>query len=203
MHGCMDWRPRRRAVLARALLLAPALVVPAVFAPLSGCASGSSAATAPRVASEPDAAKAVELRYRAFAQGLSLGLVNESHSDRVALYSERKSAGSATTKVSPDEVVDAIVEYFRSEGFFEIASRGRAPAQPPAGATQVLEVVLPDGAYHALARPGVTQEFAQTFQTCRKALLDVYSETMQLQAVDAPPEWQPGTRTPPRNRGGG
>jgi hypothetical protein len=192
---------RGLAVRGLAVRAVAALCSAVLLLTLAGCATSAPAAAAPRTA--PDASKAVELRYRAFAQGLSLGLVNESHSSRVDVYSERKPIDRATTKVSPDEVVDAIVEYFRDNGYFEIAVRGAAPANPPAGATQVLEVVLPDGPWHALARPGVTADFARTFQACRQALLDVYSATMQLQAVDEAPAWRSGSPQPPRRRSGG
>jgi len=163
---------------------------------LSGCVSEGSRAADVKAPTQPDAKKAVELRYRAVAQNLSFGLVNESHSNRAELYSERQPLDRATTKVSPDEVVDEIVAYFREQGFFEIAARGAAPANASQGASQMLEVALPDGQFHAALRKGVTKEYATTFQTCAKALLDVYNSTMQLQAVDDTPDWMNGKARP-------
>ncbi|MBL8861818.1 MAG: hypothetical protein JNK02_07370 [Planctomycetes bacterium] len=185
MHACMDSRARRPLVLLGAAL---------GLAALSACTTGGARPDATGSTTQRDASKAIELRYRAFARKLSIGLVNESHTDRLELYSERQPIDRATTKVSPDEVVDAIVEYFRDQGYFGIAVRGPAPATPPPGATQMLEVVLPDGPYHAIVRPGVTAQFATTFQTCAKALLQVYSDTIQLQAVDEAPGWSEGRR---------
>jgi hypothetical protein len=53
----------------------------------------------------------------------------------------------------------------------------------------MLEVSLPDGKYHAILRSGVSVESATRFQTCAKALLDVYNNTLQLQSVDQAPDW--------------
>jgi len=183
-----------------AALLVPALVLTGLSSlagtTLSGCASEGSRVADAKAPTQPDAKKAVELRYRAVTQNLSFGLVNESHSNRADLYSERQPLDRATTKVSPDEVVDAIVDYFREQGFFEIAVRGAAPANVSQGASQMLEVALPDGQFHAVLRKGVTKEYATTFQTCAKGLLDVYNSTMQLQAVDDAPDWMNGTARP-------
>ncbi len=206
MRGSMElWRTGDRrlglsplAGLAAALV--PALAATALSAlavtTFCGCASEGSRPDDAKAPTQPDATKAVELRYRALTQNLSFGLVNESHSNRTELYSERQPLDRATTKVSPDEVVDAIVEYFRDEGFFEIAVRGAAPASATKGASQMLEVALPEGRYHAALRKGVSKEYATTFQTCAKALLDVYNSTMQLQAVEDAPDWINGTPRP-------
>lgn len=190
--------PATRSRTIRAVLTALALTI-LPLAVLPGCSSSGSASDArPEKTGKP-----IELRYRAIASKLSLGLVNESHTDRTELYSERQPVDQATTKVSTDEVVEAIVEFFRDQGYFEIAQSGAAPTNPPAGTSQILEVVLPEGAYHAVLRTGVTADHITKFQTCAKALVDVYNSTMQLQAVDAAPDWNArnGSRRP-RSAGG-
>ncbi len=184
-------------VFSRAALPLLVTVAVATFGALPGCSSGGTkSAEASAKTGRP-----VELRYRAVAKNLSFGIVNESHTDRTELYSSRQPLDKATIKVSPDEVVDAIVEYFRDEGFFDIAQSGSAPKTAPAGASQILEVSLPEGPYFAVMQPGVSTDFVTKFQTCSKALLDVYNSTMQLQAVDSTPDWsgggQPSSR--PRN----
>lgn len=204
MRGRMDssrlWNLPR---LARRGLGIPSLALCAVLAGagLPACTSGGTQSEGPA----QKTGRPIELRYLAVAKNLSFGLVNESHTDRTDLYSTRQPLDSATTKVSPDEVVDAIVEYFRDQGFFAIAQAGRAPAKAPQGVSQMLEVVTPDGPYHAVLRPGVSAQHVTTFQTCAKALLDVYNSTMQLQAVDSAPAWsgsEPARRRDPSRSGG-
>lgn len=197
MRGSMDLRQRSaacsvgRTVAGLAMLSATTLCLSIA----GGCASEGTKTSETKSPTVPDSSKAVELRYRALAQNLSLGLVNESHSSRTEVYSERQPLDRATTKVSTDEVVDEIVSYFREQGFFEIALRGAAPAAPK-GVSQMLEVALPDGKYYLALRQGVTKEYARTFQTCAKALLDLYNGTMQLQAVEDAPDWMNGTARP-------
>ncbi len=200
MRGSMELRPDSPPRRSRRCLLAPAacalpLLIGTLLIGITACSSsGSKAATTVHAP--------VELRYRALAKNLSFGLVNESHSDRTDLYSTRQPLDHATTKVSPDEVVDAIVEYFRDQGFFDIAVAGTSPASPPPGASQILEVSLPDGEYYAMLRTGVTADYVTRFQTCAKALLDVYNNTLQLQAVDEAPNWNGNSsRSTSKSRG--
>ena len=199
-EGMVSGRRRPRVLLAitalaltsSALALGSCLLLPA-------CTS-SAPASAPE-ATKLDPSRAIELRYRALSKNLVFCLVNASHTERTELYSSRQPLDQATTKVSPDEVVDATVEYFREQGFFDIATRGRAPATLPQGSTQVLEVALPDGPWHAVMRPGVSAAFIKSFQTCGKAFLDVYNNTMQFQAVDQAPDWS-GSGTSSKRNGG-
>jgi len=196
--GCRSERfahSRGAALLARLTLAVGASAI-ALIAVLPGCSSGGAKSSGPG----EKTGRPIELRYRAVAKNLSFGIVNESHTDRTELYSSRQPLDKATTKVSPDEVVDAIVEYFRDEGFFAIAQSGSAPRNPPAGASQILEVSLPEGPYFAVMQPGVSADFVAKFQTCSKALLDVYNSTMQLQAVDGTPDWGGGNQSSPRPR---
>ncbi|MCY2961576.1 MAG: hypothetical protein NTY35_15545 [Planctomycetota bacterium] len=185
MRFSMDSSRARSLSFGAVPRLLGTLLVLAGLAALPGCSSGGAQSDS----AAHKTGKPIELRYRAIAKNLSFGIVNESHTDRTELYSSRQPIDQATTKVSPDEVVDAIVEYFRDQGFFAIAQSGGAPKTPPPGTSQMLEVDLPEGPYHAVLRPGVTADYAKTFQTCAKALLDVYNSTMQLQAVDSAPAW--------------
>jgi hypothetical protein len=187
--------PLAVASLARtgsALALGSCLLLPA-------CTSNAPEPAA--VETKTDPSRAIELRYRALSKNLVFCLVNASHTARTELYSSRQPLDQATTKVSPDAVVDATVERFRDLGFFDIATRGRAPSPPPQGATQILEVSLPDGPWHAVMRPGVSTDFVKAFQTCAKSFLDIYNNTMQFQAVDEAPDWS-GSGTSSKRNGG-
>lgn len=181
-----DWL---RALHAGFVALALLAFVPA-------CSSSSASA-------EPTSKGPVEVRYRALAKNVTFGIVNASHTDRTDLYSTKQPLDKATTKVSPDEVVDAMVEYFQQQGYFDIALTGTAPEIPPPGATQILSLTLPDGAYYAVLRSGVTLDFAAKFQACAKALQDVYNNTLQLQAVDEAPDWSGSSSRSGSKRSGG
>ncbi len=168
----------------RALLLVTALLATILI----GCSSPSSASAAE--AASTKTGRPVEIRYRAVTSNANFGLVNESHTSRTELYSSRLPIDAASTKVSPDEVVDAVVDYFREQGFFELAQPGAMPVNPPQGTSQILAVTTPEGAVTLMLRPGASTEHARCFQTCAKAFFDVYNATMQLQSVDRTPDWK-------------
>jgi len=155
---------------------------------LSGCSSPGAAQGAE--GPSPKTGRPVEIRYHAVAKNANFGLVNESHTSRTELYSSRLPIDAASTKVSPDEVLDAVVDYFREQDFFELAQPGGIPVKLPPGTTQVLGVTTPAGAMHLTLRPGASTEQARCFQTCAKAFFDVYNATMQLQSVDQTPDWK-------------
>ena len=184
-------RPRLRARIAVA---APLLAIVVLLGTIpAGCSSSGSASASTDADAKP--AQPTEIRYRAVTANTSFGLVNEAHTPRTELYSSRLPIDAATTKVSPDEVVDAIVDYFREQGFFELAQPGPMPSPAPQGVSQMLGVTTGAGSVHMALRPGASTAHARCFQTCAKALLDIYNNTVQLQAVDRPPDWKTG-KTP-------
>lgn len=179
-------RPARRARthFARRAILAASLAATIV----AGCSSPSSSGAA--ATGSAKTGRPVEIRYRAVSANATFGLVNESHTDRTQLYSSRLPLDAASTKVSPDEVVDAMVDYFREQGFFEHAQAGAMPANAPSGVTQILAVTTVDGPVLFALRTGAPTEQARSFQTCAKAFFDVYNNTIQLQSVDRAPDWK-------------
>src|SRR6187200_7838 len=123
-EGMVSGRRHPRVLLAiTALALTSSAVALGSCLLLPACTSNAPA-SAPE-ATKVDPSRAIELRYRALSKNLVFCLVNASHTERTELYSSRQPLDHATTKVSPDEVVDATVEYFREQGFFDIATRGR------------------------------------------------------------------------------
>jgi hypothetical protein len=182
------FRTRRTALAVAAV----AFLFPATF--LTGCSSSGSSGGSADGDAKPG--QPTEIRYRAVTANTSFGLVNESHTPRTELYSSRLPIDAATTKVSTDEVVAATVDYFREQGFFDMAQPGPMPSPAPPGVSQMLGVTTPAGSVHMALRPGATKAQALCFQTCAKALLDIYNNTVQLQAVDQAPDWK--TNKPPQ-----
>lgn len=123
-----------------------------------------------------------EMRWFLYKSGQTISLVNESHTDRLELYSEvREKAGP---KVVSDDVMDGLVEYFEKQGFDEHAKDGPAPATGSPQLTQALEVRADDHVSHMLLGPGSTEEERQSFQECSSAFMEVWNLTYQAQAVE-------------------
>lgn len=179
----------------------PGLVLLGVLTLLGACSSPkSSAATEPKPA---NTGRPVEIRYLAVNGNKTFVLLNESHTSRTELYSSRLPLDAATAKVSTDEVVDATVDYFREQGYFQAAQKGAMPAKAPPGVTQILAVTTVDGPVFFALRPGAPTAEARTFQTCAKAFFDVYNNTVQLQSVDGTPDWKAqGKGLKPPHKGG-
>jgi hypothetical protein len=114
-------------------------------------------------------------------------LVNESHTDRVELYSEKRA--SAATKVQTDEVLDALLEHMREQGFFRFAEESPAPQAGGASITRAIELESPEGTWSFVVGPGSPEEQRLAFDRCFAAFLDLYNATYQLQSVD--PGWTP------------
>lgn len=162
-----------------------AAVLPVLLATLAAaCASGRSAESA----SAATPGRALRVRWLDHRTGLSLVLVNQSHTDRADLYSKKVRLQDAQTKVTTDEVLEEALRFFREQGFDELARPGAAIAG--GAATQTLEIETPAGLSHADLAPGTPASDAKVFRTCRDNFTALYNSVYQLQAVDRAPDWQ-------------
>ena len=141
--------------------------------------------------------------------GGRLTLVNDAHLERTGVAganaAERRAAyysttrRDAATKVTTDEVMDALLDHFEQEGFGRAALAGAAQAGD-AAVSQSLEVVVDGQARHMLGRRGMALEPARTFRTCRDAFVELYNQTYQLQSVETRPG-EPIFQPPGSSRG--
>lgn len=128
--------------------------------------------------------------YVAYASGMRLDLVNDSHTDRTAMYSSTKKLEDANVKVATDEVLDETIANFKTNGYFERAVPGSAPREAPGGVSQALEVEK-DGrtTFWAIANTAGPDD-AKRFRECAKLFTYVYNNTFGLQSVERAPDWQ-------------
>jgi hypothetical protein len=150
---------------------------------LAGCSSTRSAPSAIGVPTR--------IRVVSYTSQQAFELVNETHTDRVALYSQTRA--TAATKVQTDEVVDEILEHFAALGFYERARPGLAPAQGTGGLVRALEIDTPGNPMHLAIGQGSSAEDQDVFRRCFASFLQVYNETYQLQSVGQHPGWSPSS----------
>lgn len=120
-----------------------------------------------------------------FKTGERFELASESHTDRVAYYSDERH--DAARKVQTDEIMSAFVGELARQGMAEHAQPGRAPAA--AGSDVIrwgLEVEDGDERRHWLVGTGSPAEDWQAFQRCRDTFLQLYNITVSFQAVENP-----------------
>ena len=170
--------PTRPCALVAALLV---LAAP-LWLGLAGCASSSAAA--PSGMGRP-----VRVLVESYRSGQAFELVNETHTDRLDLYSSTRP--SAGTKVQTDDVMDAVLERFAELGLFARAQEGRAVAGT--GILRAIEVETPEGVVHMGYGAATSPEDRQVFEECFAAFLQVYNATYQLQSVEDHPDWSPRT----------
>jgi hypothetical protein len=169
-------------------LHAPCAFLLALLPALTGCSST-------RAAAPPAVGVPVRIRALSYTSDQAFELVNETHTDRVELYSSVRS--SAETKVQTDEVVDEVLAYFEKLGFFEDAQPGLAPPSAPAGVVRAIEVDSPGRQVYMGIGAQSPKEEQAVFNQCFAAFLQVYNETYQLQAVDQDPGWTKKSQRPP------
>jgi hypothetical protein len=173
--------PTRPCALVAALLTLLTLLAPHGLG-LAGCASSSAAA--PSGMGRP-----VRVLVESYRSGQAFELDNETHPDRVDLYSHTRP--SAGTKVQTDDVMDAVLERFAALGLFARAEDGRAVAGT--GLLRAIEVETPEGVVHMGYGAATSQEDRHVFEQCFAAFLQVYNATYQLQSVEDHPDWSPRT----------
>ena len=110
-----------------------------------------------------------------------LNLVNEAHTDPVEYYSQKRP--SASTKITSNEVLTAMLDYFNDLGFAEHAVEGYAPRVGAAGEVLSIEVETQSGVRHLMYAQGQSQPALRTFVDCQRAWLEIYNLTQQAQVV--------------------
>lgn len=177
---CLD-RPRMLPSFhARFVLALGALVLSILFGACSSTGSSK----------PPKSGIPLRVRYLAYASGQKLELVNESHTDKIEMYSSTKKLDEAGTKVTTDEVLDETIANFAQNGFFERAVPGSAPLTPPAGISQALEVEK-DGRTTFWAIPRVSgDDDRKRFRQCTELFTYVYNSTFGMQSVERAPDWE-------------
>ncbi len=155
-------------------------LVPLLGLGLGACASGGKH---PSAEGQP-----ASVTFTDYRSGLRFTIVNETHTDRVELYSRSVKASQANTKVATDEVLDALFERMGKLGFFRDASSGSAPSGGSANSIQALEVESREGAYHMVQGRGATDGGAKVFRDVRAAVLEVHANIFQAQSIDLLPE---------------
>ncbi len=118
-----------------------------------------------------------------YRSGTRLELASESHTDRVAYYSQARP--DALRKVQVDPVMEAFADELDRAGFEDHSQAGPAPA---IGRGEVvswgLEVERGGQRTHWLVGPGSAADDWLEFQRCRDAFLELYNATVSYQAVE-------------------
>lgn len=123
------------------------------------------------------------IKYVDYRNNIVCRLVNDSHSDRLATYSEERS--EAGTKIASDEIVAVTIERMLEQNFEAHSLRGLAPLRSNEY-TSALEIDDPAGVrYIALTPRSSVPEF-NIMQDCRTTFLTVYSNVYGAQRVSNP-----------------
>jgi hypothetical protein len=133
----------------------------------------------------------VLIRFRDFrGSETQLALANESTLDRVDYYSaERSNAG---LKVTSDEIMNALVEVFENEGFWEAARPGEGPldARAPTEGNQslhgLLSVKTGERSGWITFRKGLAKNELELFGDLSQAFIAIYNSTAGYQRIDNP-----------------
>ncbi len=125
-------------------------------------------------------------------------LLDDATHSRVEQYSEVRA--EANTKILTAEVMDALTEYLRSNGFDELGRAGRLPDSAGTGVAWGLELREGDRVSHVLGYPpGLTGEQQQTLRALRVAFLETFNHVYSMQAVELKPGESP-FKAPPTKR---
>lgn len=166
--------------LARALLRAKSPLRPWLC--LLALALSSACAATPNEAANALPTGPARVRFVDYRQGNAFELVNDSHTDRVKLYSEMRADSSI--KVASDEVMSALLEFLQDSGFHRYARSGVAPrtssTQRWAGEVEV------DGATVFVIVDDLTPATQRkVFLNCYMNHVTLWSNIFQLQRVNA------------------
>lgn len=153
--------------------LVGALLVSLIGALLCACASSGAAR---------GSSSALLVTLHDFKTGESFELASESHTERVAYYSDARA--DAARKVQTDEIMSAFVGEIERQGLARHAQAGRAPTLAPGGVISWgLEVARGPDSSHWLVGKGSAPADWQEFQKCRDTFLQLYNITVSFQAV--------------------
>jgi hypothetical protein len=176
-----------------------ALAISSVIASCASTAPGS-ASEKPERTGQP--ARVAYLNYGAGPGGQRLEIVNQSHTDRTELYSRARPIEEAVTKVASDEILEELIGFFRTKGFFEHSAKGPAPVTGNGQYSQALEIEAPGEYVHVTVHKGLTSDERQRFLECAQAFVLIYNDTYQLQSVDRAPDWDPSGGAARPSQGG-
>ena len=175
-----------RTLIQSLLQLVPALFLAVPLALLASCA-GQIDTTGP---TEDSHFGNVLIQFRDFrAGGARLTLANEAAINRVDYYSTMRD--EAGVKVGSDEIMNALVEVFDNEGFWDSARLSDAPTATNASEGGVpLHGVLTVEANGKKGwitfRKGLTIKELELFQTCSQAFVAIYNNTAGYQRINNP-----------------
>jgi len=169
----------------------------------SGCASGSGGSGRPAITGHPQ-----RVAYYDFRTRLHIELVNESHTDRVEQYSEKRA--DASRKVQSDEVLEGLVDALEGAGFKKLSLAGGAPLGGGEGVMMAVEIEDGDELRHVLGVKGMPAKDKQSVLRMAQGIVEIYNATYSLQAVDTKPGEEvfknpavPSKKKPSADFGGG
>ena len=153
---------------AASLLTAPLLGL------VASCAGG------PQVRADETAA--IRVTWRDYGTGQRFELVSESHTDPVELYSEARADASRKVQVGPAML--ALLDYFHTEDYDEVAREGRAPRDGRGLVTRALEVERDGRVTHLAVGQGSPARERELLNACTQGFLELYNATQAFQTVE-------------------
>lgn len=123
-------------------------------------------------------------------------LVNQAHTDRVELYSSKRS--DLSTKVASDDVMELLLEYLHGDSrFFEFARPGPASS---GNYIKYGEAQLRTGTFHWGVSDHTPKAEGEVFLAWQINFMGLWNEVAQLQTVSNDFEFRPPPppRTGPR-----
>lgn len=151
----------------------------ALLAPLivfAGCAAPRGAVST----ADARTGRPARVAFHDLRSGARFALVNESHTDRVELYS--RPSTDLSTKVASDEVMEELLAFLEGEaGLSRYAVPGPAPQD--SSWTQTVEVETPDGVWHVAVARATPQDERRAFQAAYINFLALWNNIYQGQAV--------------------
>jgi hypothetical protein len=121
-----------------------------------------------------------------YRNGQRFELLDEGQHSRLDQYSQVRS--NANTKIQTGEVMQALAEFLRANGFDEFAQNGPLPAESVAGVAWALELTEGSQTRHVIGYPsGLDAAGLQRVRNLRIAFLETYNDTYSLQAVEVKP----------------
>lgn len=160
-------------VRGRGLFSAAPLLAAGLLGLLAACASSGSEGSGSQLL----------VTLHNFKTGERFELASESHTDRVAYYSDKRN--DAARKVQTDEIMSAFVAELGRQGLDDHAQPGRAPSATGSDVIRWgLEVEKAEQRRHWLVGTGSAPADWQQFQKCRDAFLQLYNITVSYQAVE-------------------
>ena len=117
-----------------------------------------------------------------YVGGARFELVSESHTDRVAYYSNTRY--DAARKIQLDIVMQELITELGRSGFGEFSREGRAPSRGGGVVTRSFEIQSNDGVEHWVVGSGSAPEQRSSFLQCTATFLELYNATQSFQAIE-------------------